>query len=341
MVPGMRLNDFLALHGPLIQRRSLGRADTHTLVSAHKAGRVVRLLPGVYCVTECAADFTLRVRAVALWQADAVVTKRAAARITFWPSLPVTRVDVARCQRPPRSCGYGFEERTIDPDHVVVRGPVRLTAPALTAIDLIDDLGPDAIDVCLRSRAARLEDLWAAFEAHSFRAGNADRRRALVDSRDSPWSAAERLSHRILREAGLKGWVTNHQVVVAGSTYFIDIAFRGVRLAVEIDGRLHESDPSIFENDRVRQNALVRAGWTVLRFTYAMLAQRPEYVVATIVAELARLSRVERSDPRIGGRDRRVDPFGAVRRRWTAKTGISRTPSPSGPERGQCRTRRR
>ncbi len=287
----MRLTNFLALNGPLLQRRSLGPADAHSLNSAFTAGLVVRLLPGVYCLTGCVGDFAVRAQAVTLWQPDAVVTTCAAAKLTFWPGLAVTRIDVAWHGRPPRSRGYTFTQRRVEADHVMSVGSVRLTTPALTAIDLIDELGTDAIDVCLRSRAARLEDLWTAFHAHAFRPGNAERRRALVDSRDSPWSAAERLSHRLLREAGVTGWVTNHRVVVAGSTYFIDIAFRGVRLAVEIDGRLHETDPAVFENDRLRQNALVRAGWTVLRFTYAMLVRQPEYVVATIVAELARLSR--------------------------------------------------
>jgi very-short-patch-repair endonuclease len=109
----------------------------------------------------------------------------------------------------------------------------------------------------------------------------------LVDSREKPWSAAERLSHRLLRGAHIRGWIANHHVVVSGHEYFIDIAFRGVRLAIEIDGRLHEDDPEVFENDRRRQNGLVVAGWRVLRFTYWMLVNEPEYVISTILTELA------------------------------------------------------
>ena len=63
---------------------------------------------------------------------------------------------------------------------------------------------------------------------------------------------------------------------VAGRQYFI-----------EIDGRFHEDDQDVFEEDRLRQNALVRAGWRVLRFTYAMLVNNPVYVVAIIRAALA------------------------------------------------------
>jgi very-short-patch-repair endonuclease len=257
------------------------------------AGLVVRLLPGVYAVTEAADVFAVRVRAVKEWQPDAVITGRAAAHLTFWPTLPVTRIDVARRGYPPQSsAGYVFQQRAIAPGFITETKAFRVTAPALTAIDLVDELEGDAIDTCLRARAARLEDLWAAFAAHPSRPGNSDRRRMLVDSRNQPWSAAERLAHRLLHSAHITGWTSNFRVVVRGAAYYIDIAFPAVQLAVEIDGRLHEDDPSVFENDRYRQNRLVALGWTVLRFTWAMLVTRPDYVIETIRGELARLRRV-------------------------------------------------
>ncbi|MBI4900220.1 MAG: DUF559 domain-containing protein [Actinobacteria bacterium] len=285
------MDTFLAVHGPVIRRASLAASDQRTLRSALAGGLVTRLLPGVYAAAGLSEDLAVRAATVALWNPDAVVTGRAAARLTFWPDLSVTDIHVARQARPPRGVGYRFEERTIAPEHIAELRGLRITAPALTAVDLVDELGGDAIDTCLRSRAARLEDLWSAFAAHPSRPGNAARRRMLLDSRDEPWSAAERLSHRLLRAAHITGWKANHRVVISGSCYFIDIAFRRERLAVEIDGRLHEDDRRLFESDRYRQNQLVAAGWTVLRFTWAMLVSEPDYVVSTIRAELARLRR--------------------------------------------------
>ena len=287
----MKLQEFLAVHGPVIRRSSLTSADQRSLQSAVAAGLVVRLLPGVYAVVEAADDLAVRARAVARWRPDAVITGRAAARLTFWPTLRVKDIAVARRAHPPHSRGYRLSERVIDPGHIIDTPTLRLTAPALTAIDLVDELGGDGIDTCLRSRAASLEDLWAALTDNPFRPGNAARHRMLLDSRDEPWSAAERLAHRLLRHARITGWTANFRVLVGGGCYFIDIAFPALRLAVEIDGRLHEDDPSIFETDRYRQNQLVSAGWTVLRFTYAMLVEGPDYVVATIRAALARLRR--------------------------------------------------
>ncbi len=70
----------------------------------------------------------------------------------------------------------------------------------------------------------------------------------------------------------------------------LDLAFPDVLLAIEIDGWAWHSDPERFQRDRRRQNLLVATGWTVLRFTWADLVERPDQVLATVVQTLARLS---------------------------------------------------
>lgn len=266
---------------------SLPEATRTTVRSAYAAGRLARLLPGTYVPTELKDDLMTRCLAVGWWNPDAVVVGAAAARLTFWPELAVREIDVARRGPVPTGSGYRFHRRNIDPWHVMDRHGLRMTRPAVSAMELVAELGGDPIDRSLRSRTARLSDLWEAFNAYPSRPGNNARRRMLLDSRDKPWSAAERLAHRLLRRAHIVGWKANHDITVDGVLYFIDIAFRGARLAVEIDGRLHETDPYVFENDRLRQNALVRAGWRVLRFTYAMLVDDPEYVIEAIRSALA------------------------------------------------------
>lgn len=283
----MKLDDFLTSTGPVIVRASLPKPMRRTLESACAAGRLARLLPGTYVAVEYKDDFAVRVSAVAQWCPRAVITGAAAARLTFWPERVVSEIDVARIGRVPHAVGYRFSRSVVDPEHLRYLHGVRVASAAWAAVDLAGETDGDSIDRYLRSRRARLRDLWAAFAAQSGRPGNGDRRRVLIDSRDEPWSAAERLGHRLLRGHGIVGWKANHGVVVEGSLYWIDIAFLSAKLAVEIDGRLHEDDPHIFQNDRYRQNALVRSGWTVLRFTYAMLVNDPQYVVDTIVAALA------------------------------------------------------
>ena len=72
-----------------------------------------------------------------------------------------------------------------------------------------------------------------------------------------------------------------------GVVYYLDIAFPAAKLAIEIDGRAYHDDAATFENDRWRQNDVVLAGWRVLRFTWQMLTERPQIVLATIRRALA------------------------------------------------------
>jgi very-short-patch-repair endonuclease len=64
----------------------------------------------------------------------------------------------------------------------------------------------------------------------------------------------------------------------------IDIAFPEAEVAVEVDGWAWHVDVDRFRTDRHKGNALARAGWTVLRFTWHDPVNRPGYVVAEIRA---------------------------------------------------------
>lgn len=229
----------------------------------------------------------MRMRALARWDPDAVLTGAAAARVSYWPEVRLDRIDAtSRWQRRPQR-GYAFSRRRIPPELVIERRGLRLTVPSLTALDLADIDHTDALDIALRTRVVTLDSLHEALRLTSCRPGNCDRRKVLLDSRDAPWSRAERLGHRLLRKAGITGWLTNYPVVDAAGIYYIDIAFPRQKLAIEIDGRLHEDDLGQFESDRWRQNALVLQGWRVLRFTWAMLRDHPEQVIRAIRKALA------------------------------------------------------
>lgn len=67
-----------------------------------------------------------------------------------------------------------------------------------------------------------------------------------------------------------------------GTRYRLDYAWPAVRLAVEVDGYASHAGLEAFGYDRERQNALVLAGWTILRFTWADVRDRPEHVAAQI-----------------------------------------------------------
>ena len=261
-----------------------------------RSGELVPVLPGIYTAPLRAGDRVVRLLAVAR-DPDAVFVERTAAQLTFWPKLSGDEICCAARRGMKHRAGFRFDRRHVPSELVHERRGLRMTVPALTALDLCTDVGGDAIDRALRTRTATLAGLHRAFELTGNRRGNRDRRALLLDSRDEPWSEAERLAHRLLRGAGITGWRANRKVVIEGNIYYLDVAFPALKLAVEIDGRLHETDEDLFESDRWRQNALVLEGWMVLRFTWAMLVDHPDVVLRDIKRAM-RISRRRYSDAR-------------------------------------------
>lgn len=179
-----------------------------------RRGDLVAVLPGVYTPSALASRSDIRMRAAMLRHPDAVLVGEAAARVSYWPDLHLSDIELAVTTLPKPAPGYRFSRRRIPPELILHRDGLRCTDPALTAIDLATFACADAIDVALRTRAATLEGMYSALRQTPNRWGNADRRRLLLDSRNEPWSAAERRAHRDLRAARLTGWQTNWPVVL-------------------------------------------------------------------------------------------------------------------------------
>ena len=270
----------LAAEG-VIARQNHPELDT-TLRYLVRRGDLTRVLPGIYAAADQAASLQARVRALSCLDPDAILVGAVAARLSFWPELRVNLVECAVRHRKAPQVGYCFTRRQIPAELVVNRRGLHYTAPALTALDLCGAMGGDAIDQALRSRATTLAQLHRAMELTAARVGNPTRRQLLLDSREEPWSKAERMFHRLLRDAGITGWKANRPVVLDGSTFYVDVIFRKLKLAIEIDGRLYHTGTEVFESDRWRQNLLVLNGWCVLRFTWTMIEEHPEDVIAMV-----------------------------------------------------------
>ncbi|MDT0530050.1 type IV toxin-antitoxin system AbiEi family antitoxin domain-containing protein [Micromonospora sp. DSM 115977] len=69
-----------------------------------------------------------------------------------------------------------------------------------------------------------------------------------------------------------------------------DLGWRGPRVIAEADGRGPHGTPEAVHADRRRQNRLVNAGWTVLRFTWADTLN-PAYIPHTVRQAIAARSR--------------------------------------------------
>jgi very-short-patch-repair endonuclease len=72
--------------------------------------------------------------------------------------------------------------------------------------------------------------------------------------------------------------------------FLLDIAYPGIRLAVEYDGETHRTQERAMR-DLERQAYLSAAGWKVLRFTAAQVLGRPSWVAARVREELVLAAR--------------------------------------------------
>lgn len=253
-----------------------------------RSGQWRRCARGVFFADDRQFTDAARVRA-AVWSygTDAVASGLAAA---WWHQLTryapeVVEVTVSRSRRLRFQPGTRLRRRDLDPAEVIERSDLRVTALPLTVVEAAARRGggPKIMDTALQ-RHLGLPELWKSHLNNKGRHGSPRARILLLGAADGTRSEAERLLGRILRQAGIVGWIANHRV--AG--YKVDYGFSAAKLALEADGWAFHSEPDDFNHDRVRQNALILAGWQVLRFTWLDLNEYPERVVAEIKAALNR-----------------------------------------------------
>jgi very-short-patch-repair endonuclease len=227
-----------------------------------------------------------RIRAAGLWAGDRGVISGPAA--AWWHGMLATapaevEVTVRRRGGLRSHPGVRVRRRDLAPADRTRRGGLRLTAVPLTALETaiaVPD-GSAFLDRALQKHV-RFEHLYQAYCRNMGARGAARIAALLTAAADRADSAAERLMLSILRGAGLTGWEHGRPF----ERWAIDFAFPAAKLAIEVDGWAYHSDVDRFRADRHKGNALVRAGWKLLRFTWHDLTNRPQCVVAEIRAAL-------------------------------------------------------
>jgi Uncharacterized protein conserved in bacteria len=191
---------------------------------------------------------------------------------------------VARRRHPRPRPGVAVRRRELAPDDLVRCRGLAVTARPLTVLEAAVELGDPGsllLDRALQ-RWVRFPAVYEAYCRNLGSHGSASAGRMLVAAADRSASVAERLLVRMLRESGATGW--NCGFPAAG--YSIDVAFPAARVAIEVDGWAWHMDAERTHADKRRQNALVRQGWTILRYTWHDLTGRPRSVLAEIAHEV-------------------------------------------------------
>ncbi len=257
----------------------------HRLRRLAQRSLLTTMFPGVFVASSTVEDVRIRIRAAAAYVPDGVVVRRAAAWLTFWPTVPVGVVEVASPVSRRDHPGLEMVRWGVPSDWVVEHRGARFTRAGLTAIDLVPQLGGAVVCEAFRARVP-MDELWSALEATPNRPGNDQRRRLLHDYRGRPWSEAEQVLHTLLRAAKISGWVTNLGVMVNGVERSVDVALTALRIAIEVDGYgthgYQTQNREQFETDRLKTSWLTARGWKVLRFTWRQLIEQPEWVIDTI-----------------------------------------------------------
>jgi very-short-patch-repair endonuclease len=291
-------------HGVVTRRQLLDAGFSSADVEGRLArGRLHRLWRGVYAVGRP------RVTLLGWWSAavltcgaDAVLSHDSAAAL--WgirgsnagnegernrPQL--IHVSVSAGRSPSRVGIKVHRRRALSrSDRAQWRG-VAVTAPARTLIDLSTLHSPDLLETCV-NQADKLglidpEALRAELENHRGMDGAPALRRVL-DRRVFRLtdSELERRFLRLVRRARLPEPLTQERV----NGFRVDFYWPELRLVVETDGLTYHRTPTQQAKDRVRDQRLVAAGLTVLRFTHAQVVFEPKSVVATLRAVANRVS---------------------------------------------------
>ena len=250
-------------------------------------GDWVRLHPGVFHSVEHELTTAARIRAAVQWAGPHGHLSGAAA--AWWWQLTDIEPGVVRVITPLSSHlrnrpGVVVIRRTLPYQDRTHASALPVTGRALTALYGAVELGragPAMLDRALQRSVA----FAAVRQAHYRNLGCHGSRAAghlLQIAADGSAAVSERLLIAGLKGAGIRGWRVNRPMELATSTVVPDFTFVAERLLIEVDGWAWHSSPDRFRRDRQRQNALVEAGWTVLRFTWFDLTDRMDDVLDQI-----------------------------------------------------------
>jgi very-short-patch-repair endonuclease len=215
-----------------------------------------------------------------------VVTGPAAA---YWhrmlddaPAMVELSVPAHTSPRP--QSGIRLRRRDLYASEVQELDGIRLAAAPFAALETAVALpdGSAFLDRALQKHV-RFPAVYRSFCRNMGRTGSSAAGRLLVAAADRAESAAERLLVRLLREAGITGWVLGHRL----GPYKIDLAFPAQQVAIEVDGWAYHVDPERFRHDRRKGNYVTRIGWDLLRFTWHGLTAQPGEAITEIRETLA------------------------------------------------------
>jgi len=278
-------------HGAVTRGQLLaGGMPAGTINAWLRRGKLVRILPGVYARPP--VELLTRVSAALLWWPQAAASHRTAAWL--WQLAgepPLVEVTVPRqCSRRSPVSWLRVYRRDLPAGRVERCGHLPTVEPEQTVLDCLAVLpqpaGAHLVDGALGGMVRRdlLQDRYLA---------NLGRRGSPTAARILPMAVPGAASHpeRMLASALHKAGMTEFRVNQPVRGYVADLLDSKRRLIIEIDGWATHHTRTAFQSDRTRQNVLVTAGYTVLRYTASDIEHRLDAVIAQIRRVVTDLNR--------------------------------------------------
>jgi very-short-patch-repair endonuclease len=261
--------------------------------------QVVRLSRDTYLPRALRGDLASRFAAVLLTAPPGAVLSHLSAADVWGVQIPLRDRDDLRVHVTvtPASQAESRTDRRLyrsdlTEEDVARRWSMPVTTPARTWRDLAAVLEPPALlaasDQLLDGLASRRELQEELLRRPSGR-GCARARRVLPVADPRAESPMESVLRWLVHESGLPAPELQYVVQDADGVFLgrADLAWPQQRVIVEFDGNVHR-ERDVFVNDVRRQNRLIAAGWTVLRFTSADVLGRPHEVITEIRRALGR-----------------------------------------------------
>jgi hypothetical protein len=274
----------------LIQARHAGLNDS-AIHHRVETGRLERFLPGVLAVPGVSDSWERDLTGLQLMYGDGSAgSHRAAARIIGFDGFWRAPVELSTTNRKRFTVGVRSGRRPIihRVDSHLLAEIIRwdgmlITSPRRTILDLCAIRSPRAesvLDETIRRRLSDIGSLSLFLEQEWMRGrrGVGILRRLLIprlDGQAPTDSEMELLALKRIDEARLPAPVPQHPVTIPSGDIKVDLAYPKFMLAIELDGYAWHMDRNSFERDRQRDNELRALGWTVLRFTWAVVRYEP------------------------------------------------------------------
>lgn len=288
-----------ANHGVITRAelRRLGVNDS-TITYWATTGRLEPLQPAVFRVGGSVDTWTQAVAAAVAAGGEAFAAHRCAAAMWSLDNVIGRSIEVLtlRHQRRPRTDVIVHETRELAiADRSVVRG-VPVTSVERTLIDCCRHWPVQRVGACLDDAVRReltTYDLVAERFVGLARRGRPGirRMRAVLTDREvlGEWIAGDFEGEflKLLLSSGLPRPTRQYPMDADGNRYYLDFFFDRERVGIECDSRRFHTLQFQADADLARQNAILRAGILLLRYTPSRLRSDPSGIVTEIRSALS------------------------------------------------------